>query len=417
MSSTILVIGAGAAGLMAARRLAAGGFSVTLLEASTIPGGRIHSFSIPGFTGLVEAGAEFVHGDLPITLQLAREAGVALVPTHHSQMTTDREKVDIPLHWDELMEKMGQLEKDQPIAQFLDMHFPGEKYARLRRSVRRFAEGYDLADLATVSTKALYKEWSGEEDSSEYRVDGGYGRLVDYLVRECRRSGANVHVGSPVTEVRWRAGCVEVVTAGDRRFTAERLIVTVSLGVLPGILFVPSVSEVIQAAAAIGYGSVIKILLEFRTPFWRELQPGAHTLFIVSEQPVPTWWTQADEGSTLLTGWLTGENMRRFQALDPQDRLERCLASLAAIFSRDIALLRDQLAAFRIFDWQEQPYVHGGYSFDTVPTPAWRQAMRTPVAETLYFAGEAIYEGSVPGTVEAAFHSGLEVAEKIIARH
>ena len=58
------------------------------------------------------------------------------------------------------------------------------KICRLRRSVQRFAEGYDLADLATVSTAALYKEWSGEEDSSEYRVDGGYGRLVDYLVHD-----------------------------------------------------------------------------------------------------------------------------------------------------------------------------------------------------------------------------------------
>jgi monoamine oxidase len=402
---------------MAARRLAAEGFSVTLLEAATIPGGRIHSFSIPGFTGLVEAGAEFVHGDLPITFQLAREAGISLVPTHHSQMTADSEKADVPFHWDDLMEEMARLEKDQPVAEFLDTHFPGEKYARLRRSVQRFAEGYDLADLATVSTKALYKEWSGEEDSNEYRVDGGYGRLVDYLVRECGRLGANVHFGSPVTEVRWRTGSVEVTTTGDQRFTAERLIVTVSLGALRGIVFVPSVSEVMQAAAAIGYGSVIKILLEFRAPFWRERRPGAQTLFILSEQPVPVWWTQVDEGSTLLTGWLTGENMRRFQALDPQDRLERCLSSLAVIFSRDIAFLREQLAAFRIFDWQEQPYVHGGYSFDTVTTPASRRLLRTPVAETVYFAGEAMYEGSVPGTVEAAFHSGLEVAEKIIARH
>jgi monoamine oxidase len=206
------------------------------------------------------------------------------------------------------------------------------------------------------------------------------------------------------------------MTAADQLFTAEQLIVTASLGVLPGIVFLPSIPDIMQAAGGIGYGSVIKILLEFRTPFWREIRPGAQTLFILSEQSVPTWWTQADEASTLLTGWLTGENMRRFQALGPHDRLASCLSSLAAIFSRDIALLEDQLAAFRIFDWREQPYVHGGYSFDMVTTPACRQLLRAPVAETLYFAGEAIYEGSAPGTVEAAFHSGLEVAEKIIRR-
>jgi monoamine oxidase len=423
MSSRILIIGAGASGLIAGRRLAAEGFSVILLEAAAVPGGRIHSFPIPGFTGLVEAGAEFVHGDLPITLQLAREACVSLIPTNHSSMTAEQnkmpvgEQIDPPFHWDELMDEMAKLTVDEPIAQFLATHFPGEKYARLRRSVQRFAQGYDLADLATASTKTLYTEWSGEEDSGEYRVKGGYGQLVDYLVCECRRLGAQVHFGSPVAEVRWEAGSVEVVTAGGERFMAEQLVVTASLGALPHLVFQPSIPHVMEAAAGIGYGSVIKILLEFRTPFWREGRSGARTMFILSEQPVPVWWTQVEEQSTLLTGWLTGENMRRFQALDQNERLEQCLLSLAGIFSRDIALLRNELVAFRIFDWLDQPYVHGGYSFDMVTTPACRQLLRTPVAETLFFAGEALYEGSAPGTVEAAFHSGLEVAEKIIARH
>jgi monoamine oxidase len=248
-------------------------------------------------------------------------------------------------------------------------------------------------------------------------VEGGYGQLVDYLVRECCRLGVHVHFGSPVIAVHWEAGSVEVVMAGGERFRAEQLVVTASLGALPRIDFKPAIPNVMEAAAGIGYGSVIKILLEFRTPFWREGRSGAQTLFILSEQPVPVWWTQVEEQSALLTGWLTGENMRRFQVLEQQERLEQCLLSLAAIFSRDIAFLRNELAAFRIFDWLDQPFVHGGYSFDMVTTPACRQLLWTPVAETLFFAGEALYEGSAPGTVEAAFHSGLEVAEKIIARH
>ncbi len=417
MPSRILVIGAGAAGLIAARRLAVKGLSVVLLEAAAVPGGRIHSFPIPGFSGLVEAGAEFVHGDLPITLQLAQEAGISLIPTHHLQMTAGPEDTGSFDHWDDWMEEMAKLTVDEPIAQFLASHFSGEKYAALRRSVQRFAEGYDLADLATASTLALYKEWSSEEDSGEYRVDGGYGRLVDYLVRDCRRLGVHIHFGAAVTGVRWSAGSVEVTTFGGELFGGERLLVTASLGVLTRLEFVPSIPEVMKAAAGIGYGSVIKILLEFRAPFWREGRPVAQTLFVLGEQPVPVWWTQVDERSTLLTGWLTGQNMRRFQALGPQERLEQCLSSLAVIFSRDIGTLRNELAAFRIFDWLDQPFVHGGYSFDLVSTPACRKLLRKPVADTLYFAGEALYDGSAPGTVEAAFHSGLEVAEKIIARH
>jgi monoamine oxidase len=417
MSSTILIIGAGAAGLMAAHRLAGEGFSVTLLEASTTPGGRMHTFSVPGFTGFVEAGAEFVHGDLPITLQLAAEAGIALIPTRYSQLKTHNDGISEPTLWDELMKEMARLEGDMPVAQFLATHFSGPKYAGLRRSVQGYAEGYDLADLSTASTRALFSEWSNEEDSSSYRVEGGYGRLVDYLAHECGRLGVKLHFGAPVKEVHWQEGRVEVMTAGDIPFSADQLIVTASLGALPGIVFDPSVPDVMEAAAGIGYGSVIKILIEFGTSFWRAEQKGGHTLFILSRQPVPTWWTQSDESSNLLTGWLTGENMRRFRTLDPAGQIERCLSSLAGIFSREPESVRDAMKAFRIFDWEQQPYVHGGYSFDKVTTPGCRRLLQTPIMDTLYFAGEAIYGGTAPGTVEAAFHSGVEVAKKIIARH
>jgi monoamine oxidase len=426
MSSTILIIGAGASGLIAARRLSAAGCSVTLLEAAASPGGRILTLSAPGFSGPIEAGAEFVHGDLPISLQLAGEAGISLFPTHYAQMTNTPVKdmaADAPreeqhgedrrAYWDELLEKMGQMEEDQPFGAFLATQFPGEKYAGLRKNARQFAGGYDLADLHTVSTRALYKEWISEEDSGAYRVGGGYRRLVDYLVNECLRQGCNFHFSSPVILIRWQEGRVEVTTAGGEHFSAHRLIVTASLGAIPSLRFFPPIAEYIGAAGRIGYGSVIKILLEFKTPFWKEKKTGDQTLFIVGDQPVPTWWTQTPETSSLLTGWLTGEAMRSFQLLDEKVRVDRCLDSLAVIFSTDRNILQQELNASLILDWQQQPYICGAYSFDTVATPASRALLRRPIADTLYFAGEAIYEGSAPGTVEAAFHSGLEVAEKI----
>ena len=417
MPSTILIIGAGATGLAAARRLAVEGFVVTVLEASAIPGGRIHTLATSEFSGAVEAGAEFVHGDLPITLGLAEEAGVALMPTSYSQLTTDEQQRSDPSDWSVMMEAMARLEKDIPVAEFLETYFSGQEYDSLRRSVKGYAEGYDLADLSTASTRALYSEWSDEEDSTSYRVEGGYGRLVDYLVRECGRLGAVLHLDSPVKEVWWREGRVEVRTAGDTIFRADRLIVTASLGALSRIVFDPRVPEVMRATAGIGYGSVIKILMEFRSAFWRTGPHGSQTLFILSRQLVPTWWTQGSDNPALLTGWLTGENMRQFRMLDPDLQTERCLSSLAGIFSREPEFLRNELKAFRIFDWELQPFVHGGYSYDTVKTPECREVLQRPVEGTLYFAGEAIYKGSAPGTVEAALHSGIEVAEKIIARH
>jgi monoamine oxidase len=409
--SSILIIGAGASGLLAARRLSAAGFSVTLLEAASSPGGRILTLSSPGFSTPIEGGAEFIHGDLPITLQLAKEAGIPLLPVN-GQITGQVFSPD----WDELMQKMGQIKEDMPFADFLANWFSEEKYAGLRDSTRRFAEGYDLADLHTVSTLALYKEWASEEDEEEYRLEGGYRRLIDYLVGECGRNDCTLHLSSPVTLVRWQQGRVEVRTAGGQSFTADRLITTVSLGVLPTLRFSPGIPEYIGAAGQIGFGSVIKILLEFKTPFWKGKKTGDQTLFLLSFEPVPTWWTQTPETHPLLTGWLAGKAMPTFRQLDQAGRIDSCLRSLAAIFSVSPDFLRQQLKASLILDWEQTPYIRGGYSFDTVATPVARALLSEPVAQTLYFAGEAIYEGSAPGTVEAAFSSGLAVAEKIMAQ-
>jgi monoamine oxidase len=431
MSTSIIIIGAGASGLMAARSLSAAGWSVTVLEAADAPGGRILTLAPAGFSTYVEGGAEFIHGDLPISLQLAKEAGIVLHPVH-AQMARPRTEGEtgtglenegwddfMTSDWDELMQKMQQLGQDQPLGDFLATFFPGDRYAALRDRARRYAEGYDLADLHSASCLGLYKEWANEQDEEEeYRPQGGYRRMVDHLVEECRRNDCTLHFSSPVAEVHWQPGRVEVKTLSGQPFTADRLLITVSLGVLrKGILrFFPAIPDYLQAACEIGYGSIVKILLEFKTAFWREKEAQDQTLFILSDQPVPTWWTQTASTDTLLTGWLPVSGIPAFLQLDRQGRIDRCLDSLAAIFAADRAALSSQLTAALVLDWSDAPYILGGYSFPTVGGQAARALLSTPVEGTLWFSGEGLYEGDTPGTVEAAFSNGLETAKKIIAQ-
>src|SRR5579871_1635534 len=183
MDKSIIIIGAGAAGLQAGRRLSAAGYSVILLEAHAQPGGRILTVTPgdSGFSVLVEGGAEFVHGDLPLTKVLAGEAGVPLhrVDARMTRITEGkRQEQEFPAGgWDELLDKMAILREDKSFADFLAENFPGEQHAALREMAGRMAEGYDLADLRTASTCWLYREWSGEGEEAEYRVQGGYGAL------------------------------------------------------------------------------------------------------------------------------------------------------------------------------------------------------------------------------------------------
>ncbi|HZG01862.1 MAG TPA: FAD-dependent oxidoreductase, partial [Chitinophagales bacterium] len=71
----VIVIGAGASGLVAARELTKHGKKVCILEARDRVGGRIHTARINGFTKPIELGAEFIHGELPLTMSLLKEAG------------------------------------------------------------------------------------------------------------------------------------------------------------------------------------------------------------------------------------------------------------------------------------------------------------------------------------------------------
>ena len=420
----IIIIGAGAAGLQAGRRLSAAGHSVTILEAGAQPGGRIltlpagsGSFSVP-----VECGAEFIHGELALSMALAKEARIDLQPVDSEMVRMDQGKSAhknmLSQDWGALMPRMAMLSEDKPLGDFLDTEFPGERYAALRDSVGRMAEGYDLADLRMVSTKWLFREWSAEEElQEEYRPAGGYRRMIDFLVGICRAQGCRLYFSTVVKAVRWDWHRVEVEIEDGQVFAADRLLTTVSLGVLrAGIIgFFPAISPQLEAVHKLGFGSVIKVQLEFAAPFWGEQKPSGRTLFLVTAEPVPVWWTQPLDDCPLITAWISGERMRVFRRLSKEERIESCLRSLAAIFGVEEKILQAQLRASLVLDWEAAPAVLGGYSFDTVDAVAARKVLCEPVADTLYFAGEGLYAGSSPGTVEAAFCSGVEVAEKMMA--
>src|SRR3979490_799100 len=201
----IVVVGAGAAGLMAARELARAGTRVTIVEARERWGGRASPLPAAEFAYPAEGGAEFVHGEAPVTHGLLREAGLSLLPIRGTQWTVEdgkfsREESQDP-HAAELHKALQELKDDLTVAEFLRRHFAGPEYDRLRHSIERMVEGYDAADPERASILALREEWMDGGRNTQARIIGGYGALVEFLTAECRRHGVAIHLGSVVSAI------------------------------------------------------------------------------------------------------------------------------------------------------------------------------------------------------------------------
>ena len=422
----ILIIGAGAAGLMAARELTKAGKNVFVLEARDRCGGRIHTID------KMELGAEFIHGDLPMTLNLLKEAGIEYQPSggemlHYRDGGFSRQD-EFTEGWDILMEKFAQLEADTTINEFLEKEFPGKKYDSLKTSVRRFASGFDTADPDKAGVFALRSEWGNEDEHSQHRVKRGYGQLIEFLEEEVKSAGGMILLNSIVKQINWQPGKVNAITDEGTTYVADKVLIALPLGVLhadksekAAISFDPPISTYIQAANDIGFGSIVKILLEFDAPFWEDAQTEALTgrslknmAFLLSGEEIPTWWTQAPIRSPVLTGWLGGPAAEAKKNMSDDELLHLAIVSLGNIFKRGIDKLKDRLVSFHVANWTMEPFTLGSYAYDKVESHKGREILNEPIAGTIFFAGEYMYEGAVMGTVEAALISGSEAAKKML---
>lgn len=422
----VIIIGAGAAGMMAAKILGEAKKNVCILEARDRIGGRVHTISKEGFSKPIEAGGEFIHGKLPLTLQLLKEAGIKYHETEgnlwqvKNNELTKRE--DFIEHADQLMKKLKELKEDMSIAALLTKYFADEKYADMKRSLQQYIEGYEAADINYFSSLALKEEWENEDDE-QYTIEGGYGLLFQYLKKHIIENNCKIEIDQIVKTIKWKEDHAEVITEKNKTFASEKIIITVAVPMLCGneglasISFDPHLPVVSEAAKQIGYGGVIKILIEFTHAFWEtgEVRKANDMFFIFSGEKIPTWWTQLPDKTPILAGWLAGPRANELAGYDDETILHKALFSLSSIFEIDIEILQQYIKASHINNWISDPFSKGAYSYNSVTSAAAKKILQTPIANTLFFAGEALSE-KFSGTVEAALQSGKEVAENILKK-
>jgi len=427
----VIVIGAGAAGLAASGELAQAGRRVLLLEARDRIGGRIWTRSEPDVGAPIELGAEFIHGHAPLTRALLARAGAATIDSGDTHCTLRAgEPVARSAYFPKVLQAVRANDvlarEDMTFDAYLRRHLARVLSPEELRSARMLAEGFDAADPAHASARAIIAEWSGDTlgDAPQSRPQGGYQSLLRALGQPLHPPAVSLRLQATVHGVRWSRGSVAVRARSlGTAFTARaaRAIITLPLGVLQlppsaagAVRFSPALSAKRAALQGLASGPVVKLLLRFAEPFWESFAGGRYrdvSFFHAPDARIPTFWTAVPARAPLLVAWAGGPRARRLAA--GARPLGAALASLSELFGRRVDVAA-QLQGHYCHDWQKDPRARGAYSYVTVGGGAARATLAQPLENTLFFAGEATDTQDEAGTVTGALQSGVRAAREVL---
>jgi monoamine oxidase len=429
----ILIIGAGGAGLAAAAELAESGRRVLLLEARDRIGGRMWTQHAPDLAVPIEYGAEFLHGQALTTMAILRRGGRTVIEstdTHFSLHDGElAARNDFFHEVQRAMRASAELEKqDMSFDDFLEQS--KNLSAETRRYAKTMAEGFDAADTRRASARAIAAEWTADmmnDDAPQSRPQGGYDALLTTLAGSLQSENLRLQLQTTVRSVRWSEGSVALegtFLGKPFRASARRAIITLPLGVLqqpadaPGAVeFSPALNEKRRALQGLASGPVVRLMLRFRSSFWEELDGGRYrnaAFFHTPNSDFRTFWTQLPTRAPLLVAWAGGPRAARLSSsVAPADIVAQGLSTLQSMFGKRCNVTESFQGAY-YHDWQLDPCARGAYSYITVGGAAARAALAAPLADTLFFAGEATDTEGEAATVTGALQSGVRAAREAL---
>jgi monoamine oxidase len=414
----VLIIGAGIAGLSAARHLTEAGLRVKLLEARNRLGGRIYTQQTAQYP--VEMGAEFIHGRPQEILGLAAEAGVPIVPI---QGNFRRKTHGVWADAADMMEQVSQLfaemsadEPDQSFQSYID-HSTASYEAK--QQALRYVGGFHAANPALISVHSLIRDGRAEEaidGDHQYRVATGYENLVRAMADRIIQQRCDILMETIVKEIVWRKDAVVARTA-TAEFHATRAIISLPLGVLQSasITFSPPMPEKQKAMRLLEMGSVVRVSLCFSEKFWeRDAEMASLSFLLTDDTQFPTWWTSNPLPYPILTAWAAGSHALAHSGQGKDQIVNSAVQALGRIMGIDDRELHQHMIGSFTHDWQADPFSCGAYSYAAAGGIDAAAVLAAPVADTLYFAGEATNRDGYNGTVHGAIATGIRAAQELL---
>lgn len=433
---SVVIVGAGLAGLAAARQLLSFGFKVLVLEGRNRPGGRVYTQKLgkKGQYAAVELGGSVITGIHANPLGvLARQLSIPLhkvrdkCPLYNPDGTLVDKEIDsrVEFTFNRLLDKVTELRKimggfanDISLGSVLDTL--QDLYSVAKSKEERQVLDWHLANLEYANAGCLSElsaSYWDQDDPYEMGGDhcflaGGNWRLVKALCE-----GVPVLYGKTVHTIRYGSDGVEVI-AGDQVFQADIVLCTVPLGVLKQktITFEPELPQrKLDAVNRLGFGLLNKVAMVFPHVFWGEdidtfgclgnhsHDRGGFFLF---------YSYHTVSGGAVLVALVAGEAAQDFEHTDPSNLLHRVLRVLRGIYNPKGVEVPNPVQTV-CTKWGSDPLSYGSYSHVRVGSTGFDyDILAESVGNHLYFAGEATSR-KYPATMHGAFLSGLREAGRI----
>ena len=425
-----IVIGAGVAGLTAARLLTRAGRRVVVLEARDRVGGRITTERRDGVA--TDLGASWIHGiaDSPVAAAAAAFGmptmeftvggyqpdsrpiayygpdGERLSDAAARAFVADIRTVDATLQGVVAASAPDDSYRDVTEAALAAQDWDPERAQRVREYLEHRSEEQYGAWIEDLAAHGLDDD---AIDGDEVVFPDGYDRLPSRLA-----VGLDIRLTHVVERVQWSSAGV-VVTTDRAALSADGVVVTVPVGVLQsgGLVIEPSLPEPVAGALGrLRMNAFEKVFLRFPTRFWDD---GVYA--IRQQGPEGRWWhswydlTALHDTPTLLT-FAAGPAAVQTRDWSEQEIAASVLAQLRRLYGDRV----EQPTRVHVTDWQDDPFSHGSYAYMTVgSTTADHDALATPIGGVLHLAGEATWTDD-PATVTAAMCSGHRAAQNVLGR-
>ncbi|XP_058832606.1 spermine oxidase-like [Topomyia yanbarensis] len=466
MSTRIVIIGAGSAGIAAATRLYENGHkNVVILEATSRIGGRVHT--IPFGDNVIDCGAQWCHGEKNnVVFEMAGPLGLlesSVVAERNILLKSNGEVVQQE-YTDRLMALADKIVESEELyayggtlGDFFTERFTKEVNEEKMKDIDRelvqqflmYYHGYQKGYIAIDS----WYDFPTDDDSEDCEgndalswMGKGYKSILDLLMKRHPSQNTepipienNIEFNKFVKTIHWNKGPDQPVTiycTDGSQYDADHVIVTVSLGVLKEnlhTLFNPQLPSVKRnAITGIHFGTVNKVILEFETPFWTEMGNTFGLLWNAEEleniRSSKYAWTEGvstffkiDRQPKLLGAWLMGKECRQAELLTDEEVTEGILLLLKMFFKNKQI---DKPLQIKRTQWFTDCHFRGSYSCCSLATKLLKtdfKDMAIPLTDclgtpVLMFAGEAT-NGLHYGTVHGAIESGWREADRIITLH